>query len=247
MFHLNPHFPMDYRTSLDPLVDKFQLNISALKTLNILSFEHLIPHALGNYQFIYDYPHKDLIDSEGRFAQNIANYKLFGDEYIDIPETLFYKVQGLAKMYQAVCSALSKKVEASIPAVPPLQLDDICCQYKQGFRSGELTGLFHDTLLCRLPEKAVLYLNHSRAITGHGFHCMSGHTRLFSFCGNAYVRILSNGNELYQSYQDAYCQYLEQLVKACIVLPPDIYCLVYPGFTHRIKCYKAERTSTSKT
>ena len=215
--------------------------------LNILSFEHLIPHTSGNFLYGYDYSRKDHIDSEGRFSHNIANYEALGDEYIDIPETLFYKVQGLAKMYQAVCLALSKKVEASLPAVPPLQLDDIYCQYKQGFRFGELTGLFHDNLLCRLPEKAVLYLNHSRTITGRGFHCMSGHTRLFSFLGNAYVRILSNGNELYQSYQDAYCQYLEQLVEACIVLPPEIYRLVYPDFTHRIKCYKAERTSTSKT
>lgn len=222
--------------NINNFVDKFQLNISALKTLNILSFEHLIPHTLvmpltlGNYQFRYYYPYKDHIDSEGRFSQNIANYRDFGDEYIDIPETLFYKVQGLAKMYQAVCLALSKKVEASIPAVPPLQLDDIYCRYKQGFRSGELTGLFHDILLCRLPEKAVLYLNHSRAITGRGFHCKSGHTRLFSFCGNAHVHILPNANELYQSYQDAYDKYLEQLIEACIVLPPDIYSIIHSRF-----------------
>lgn len=225
---------MDYRTSLDPrhsnFVDKFQLNISALKILNILSFEHLIPHTSGNSLYGYDYSRKVLIDSEGRFSQNIANYEALGDEYIDIPETLFYKVQGLAKMYQAVCLALSKKVEASIPAVPPLQLDDICCQYKQGYRSGELTGLFHDRLLSRLPEKAVLYLNHSRAILGRGFHCMSGHTRLFSFYGNAYVHILPNVNELYQSYQDAYDKYLEQLIEACIVLPPDIYSIIHSRF-----------------
>lgn len=242
---------MDYRTSLDPqhsnFVDKFQLNISALKILNILSFEHLIPHTSGNSLFGYDYSRKDHIDSEGRFSQNIANYEALGDEYIDIPETLFYKVQGLAKMYQAVCLALSKKVEASIPAVPPLQLDDIYSQYKQGFRSGELTGLFHGHTLCRIPEKAVLYLNHSRAICGRGFHCMSGHTCNFSFCGDAYVHILPNVNELYQSYQDAYDKYLEQLIEACIVLPPEIYRLVYPDFTHRIKRYKAECTSTSKT
>lgn len=223
---------MKYFKNKDPhFMPKFYFDERYLRLAGVLCFVHTLAADLLT-RFVY---REEVLSTGKEEAHAMPEFE--SDRFIDIPETLFYKTQRLSRMYHTICINLIPRLAKS-ERFPPISLSTFRTGYKYGECSGPLTCLFQNECLGRVPESFFLEDIQEGNIVGFN---IVGNARNIGFTEDTEVYLLSE--ELYLSYQNAYCKFLEGLVEACAELPPKIYADIRTRFDPLIRELKEESAS----
>lgn len=224
---------MKYFKTKDPhFMPKFYFDERYFILTGVLRFVHTLAADLLT-RFVYQ---EEVWSTGNEEAHAMPEFD--SECFIDIPETLFYKTQRLSRMYHTICINLIPRAMAKTERFPHIPLSTFRTGYKYGKYSGPLTCLFQNECLGRVPESFFLEDIQEGNIVGFN---IVGNARNIGFTEDTEVYLLSD--ELYLSYQNAYCKFLEGLVEACAELPPKIYANIRTRFDPLIRELKEESAS----